>query len=78
MMDKQKYVIKLILNIINEYFDRHYNTAYGNCKTGVSVGYGEAINILSDMLLNADSHVCDCRRNSDSRDNCTQYKEVIL
>lgn len=69
MTDKQKYAIKLAINTMNEHFNRHYNTAYSNLNTGVSVGYGEAINILSDMLLNADNHDCNCQHNSNSRDN---------
>ena len=69
MTDKQKYAIKLAINTMNKHFGRHYNTVYGNRETGISVGYGEAINILSDMLSNADSHTCNCRHNSNSRDN---------
>ena len=69
MTDKQKYAIKLAINTMNKHFGRHYNTVYGNRETGVSVGYGEAINILSDMLSNADNHTCNCKHNSNSRDN---------
>ena len=69
MTDKQKYAIKLAINTMNKHFGRHYNTVYGNRETGVSVGYGEAINILSDMISNADSHTCNCQHNSNSRDN---------
>ena len=69
MTDKQKYAIKLAINTMNKHFGRHYNTVYGNRETGVSVGYGEAINILSDMLSNADNHTCNCQHNSNSRDN---------
>ena len=69
MTDKQKYAIKLAINTMNKHFGRHYNTVYGNRETGISVGYGEAINILSDMLSNADSHTCNCQHNSNSRDN---------
>ena len=69
MTDKQKYAIKLAINTMNKHFGRHYNTVYGNRETGVSVGYGEAINILSDMLSNADSHTCNCKHNSNSRDS---------
>ena len=69
MTDKQKYAIKLAINTMNKHFGRHYNTVYGNRETGISVGYGEAINILSDMLSNADSHTCNCKHNSNSRDN---------
>ena len=69
MTDKQKYAIKLAINTMNKHFGRHYNTVYGNRETGISVGYGEAINILSDMLSNADNHNCNCKHNSNSRDN---------
>ena len=69
MTDKQKYAIKLAINTMNKHFGRHYNTVYGNRETGVSVGYGEAINILSDMLSNADNHTCNCKHNRNSRDN---------
>lgn len=69
MTDKQKYAIKLAINTMNKHFGRHYNTVYGNRETGISVGYGEAINILSDMLSNADSHTCNCQHNSNSREN---------
>lgn len=69
MTDKQKYAIKLAINTMNKHFGRHYNTVYGNRETGVSVVYGEAINILSDMLSNADNHTCNCQHNSNSRDN---------
>ena len=69
MTDKQKYAIKLAINTMNKHFGRHYNTVYGNRETGVSVGYGEAINILSDMLSNADNHTCNCKHNNNSRDS---------
>lgn len=69
MTDKQKYAIKLAINTMDKYFGKHYNTAYCNRETGVSVGYGEAINILSDMLSNADVHTCNCQHNSNSRDS---------
>ena len=69
MTDKQKYAIKLAINTMNKHFGRHYNIVYGNRETGISVGYGEAINILSDMLSNADSHTCNCQHNSNSREN---------
>ena len=69
MTDKQKYAIKLAINTMDKYFGKHYNTAYCNRETGVSVGYGEAINILSDMLSNADVHTCNCQHNSNPRDN---------
>lgn len=69
MTDKQKYAIKLAINTMDKHFGRHYNTAYCNRETGVRVGYGEAINILSDMLSNDDNHTCNCQHNSDLRDN---------
>lgn len=69
MTDKQKYAVKLAINTMNEHFDRHCNVVYGNRETGVSVWYGEAINILSDMLSNADSHTCNCKHNNNPKDN---------
>ena len=69
MTEKQKYAIKLAINTMNKHFGRHYNTVYGNRETGASVGYGEAINILSDMLSNADNHTCNCKHNNNSRDS---------
>lgn len=75
MTDKQKYAIKIAIDTMNKHFSRHCNVVYGNRETGVSVWYGEAINILSDMLSNADSHTCNCQHNSNSRDNepCCRY-----
>lgn len=55
MSDKQKCAIKLAIIIMNEHFNRHRNTAYTNLNTGVTVGYDEAINILSDMVMDNDS-----------------------
>ena len=69
MTDKQKYAIKLAINTMDKYFGKHYNTAYCNRETGVSIGYGEAINILSDMISNTDVHTCNCQHNSNSRDD---------
>lgn len=69
MTDKQKYAIKLAINTMDKHFGRHYNTAYCNRETGIRVEYGEAINILSDMLSNDDNHTCNCQRNSNSRDS---------
>ena len=69
MTDKQKYAIKLAIITMDKNFDRYYNMACRNCETGVCVGYGEAISILSDMLSNADNHTCNCQHNSNSRDN---------
>lgn len=45
MTDKQKCAIKLAIYTMDEHFDNHCNTSYVNRETGVSVGYGEAINI---------------------------------
>lgn len=69
MTDKQKYAIKLAINTMDKHFGRHYNTVYCNRETGVSVGYGEAMNILSDMLSNTDNHACNCQHNSNPRNN---------
>jgi hypothetical protein len=69
MTDKQKYSIKLAINTMDKHFGRHYNTSYCNRETGISVGYGEAMNILSDMLSNTDNHACNCQHNSNSREN---------
>ena len=69
MTDKEKYAIKIAIDTMDKYNSRYWNTRYGSLKTGVSVWYGEAISILSDMLSNADSHTCNCQRNSNSRDN---------
>lgn len=69
MTDKQKYAIKFAINTMDKHFGRHYNTVYGNRKTGISVGYGEAITILSDMLSSADNHACNCQQNSNSRNS---------
>lgn len=69
MTEKQKYAIKLAIDTMDKYVSRYWNTSYGSRKTGVSVGYGEAINILSDMLSNVDSHTCNCQHNSNSREN---------
>ena len=69
MTDKQKYAIKLAINTMDKHFGRHCNTVYCNRETGISVGYGEAMNILSNLLLNADNHTCNCQRNSNSIDN---------
>lgn len=55
MTEKQKYAIKLAISTMGKYFGRHYNTVYGNRKTGVTVGYDEAINILSDMVTDNDN-----------------------
>lgn len=79
MTDKQKYAIKIAIDTMNKHFSRHCNVVYGNRETGVSVWYGEAINILSDMLSNADSHTCNCQHKSNSRDNepCCRCDSVI-
>lgn len=69
MTDKEKYAIKIAIDTMNKHFSRHCNVVYGNSETGVSVWYGEAINILSDMLLNTDNHTCNCKHNSNLRDS---------
>lgn len=69
MTDKEKYAIKIAIDTMDKYNSRCWNTRYGSLKTGVSVWYGEAISILSDMLSNADSHTCNCQHNSNSRDS---------
>lgn len=69
MTDKQKYAIKLAINTMDKHFGRHYNTAYCNRDTGVNVSYGEAINILSDMLSNAGNHICNYQNDGNPRDN---------
>ena len=69
MTDKQECAIKLAIHTMDRHFDRHWNSAYTNLNTGVSVGYGEAINILSDMLSNADNHDCNCQHNGNSKDS---------
>lgn len=55
MTEKQEYAIKLAIDTMDKQIRRHCNTVYGNRKTGVTVGYGEAINILSDMITDNDS-----------------------
>lgn len=55
MTEKQKYAIKLAISTMDKHIGRHYSTVYGNRRTGVTVGYGEAINILSDMVTDNDS-----------------------
>lgn len=55
MTNKQECAIKLAISTMDGHFDRHWNSAYTNLNTGVSVGYGEAINILSDMVMDNDS-----------------------
>lgn len=55
MTDKQKCALKLAISTMDRHFDRHWNSAYTNLNTGVTVGYGEAINILSDMVMDNDS-----------------------
>lgn len=69
MTDKEKYAIKIAIDTMDKYNSRYWNTRYGSLKTGVSVWYGEAISILSDMLSNADSHTCNCQHNSNLREN---------
>lgn len=55
MTNKQECALKLAISTMDRHFDRHWNSAYSNLNTGVSVGYGEAINILSDMVMDNDS-----------------------
>lgn len=55
MTEKQKYAIKLAIDTMDKYNSRYWNTRYGSLKTGVSVCYGEAISILSDMVRDNDS-----------------------
>lgn len=50
MTDKQKYAIKLAIEIMDRNFKRYSNVSYGNRETGVRIGFGEAINILKDMV----------------------------
>lgn len=64
MNDKQKYAIGMAINIMDKHFDRHCNTVYSNRETGVNVGYGEAINILLNMLVNDNVHTCNCKYNN--------------
>lgn len=80
MNDKQKYAIGMAINIMDKHFDRHCNTVYSNRETGVSVGYGETINILLDMLVNDNVHTCNCKYNNIPMDNepccrCDSRKE---
>lgn len=69
MTDKQKYAIKLAINTMDKHFGRHCNTVYGNRTTGVSVGYGEAINVLSDMIMDNDNK----QTNADRIRNMSDY-----
>lgn len=55
MTDKEKYAIKIAIDTMDKYNSRYWNTRYGSLKTGVSVWYGEAISILSDMVRDNDS-----------------------
>lgn len=55
MTDKQKIAIEFAINTMNTHFDMHSNTTYGNLTTGVTVEYGEAINILLHMIMDNDS-----------------------
>lgn len=55
MTDKQECALKLAISTMDRHFNRHWNSAYTNLNTGVTVGYGEAINILSDMVMDNDS-----------------------
>jgi hypothetical protein len=62
MTEKQKYAIKLAIDTMDKQISRHCNTVYGNRRTGVIVGYGEAINILSDMVTDDDSRQTNADR----------------
>lgn len=62
MTDKQKYAIKIAIDTMNKHFSRHCNVVYGNRETGVSVWYGEAINILSDMVRDNDNKLTNADR----------------
>lgn len=55
MTEKQKYAIKFAIDTMDKYNSRHWNTRYGSVKTGVTVWYGEAISILSDMVRDNDN-----------------------
>lgn len=68
MTEKQKYAIKLAIDTMDKHFGRHCNTVYGNRKTGVTVGYGETINILSDMVTDNDSKQTNADRIRDMSD----------
>lgn len=68
MEDRQKYAIELATDIMKKHINQHYNMALGNREAGVMVGYGEAINILSDMLLS------DSKHTHDLKDNKNYYK----
>ena len=68
MTDRQKYAIELATDIMKKHINQHYNMALGNREAGVMVGYGEAINILSDMLLS------DSKHTHDLKDNKNYYK----
>lgn len=68
MTDKQRYAIKLAIDTMDKQISRHCNTVYGNRRTGVTVGYGEAINILSDMVTDNDSKQTNADRIRDMSD----------
>lgn len=68
MTEKQKYAIKLAISTMDKHIGRHCNTVYGNRRTGVTVGYGEAINILSDMVTDNDSKQTNADRIRDMSD----------
>lgn len=63
MTDRQKYAIELAADIMKKHINEHFNMALGNREAGVMVGYGEAINILSDMLLSDGKHTHDLKDN---------------
>lgn len=75
MTDKEKYAVEMAADIMKNHFNEHCNMVIGNRGAGVMVGYGEAINILSDMLSNDDNHTCNCQHNNNPRDSepCYRY-----
>ena len=50
MSEKEIYAIKMAICIMERNHKRYFNMMYGNMKTGVRIGYGEAIGILEDIL----------------------------
>ena len=50
LTEKQKYALKLAVNIMDKNFNRYANVTYGNRATGTRIGFGEAINILEEMV----------------------------
>lgn len=50
LTEKQKYAVKMAVNIMDRNFNRYANYSYGNRNTGVRICFGEAIAILEDMV----------------------------